>query len=406
MVVKLHYRNLSLLTLCQLISATGSIVFVTLGGIFGTALASNASFATFPVSIMVVSVAITAIPASMFMKRFGRKTGFALASLAAVTAMLVAAWSLQQQSFPLLIVAAALLGINMSFTQQYRYAAAESVEPRFIGRAISLVLVGAIGGAFVGPELVSRGQSWVVDVPYAGTLIAVSVLYLVQFCLLLSLAPFRAEQTGKLAATPRRMRDVARQQVFLVSVFSGTAAYAGMSFIMTATPISMHIHDGYSIVETANVIRGHVLGMYVPSLVSGFLLDRFGATRVMSVGSASLLVACTVGWYDHSYLHYWVALVLLGVGWNFLFVGATTSLTKTYTQSERFKSQAVNEFCVFGSAGAASLLAGTILHLYGWKVLILLPVPVLLLVIVGLYLVRNDPLLQRRRPEEIAIDAI
>lgn len=362
---------------------------VMLGGIIGTTLADNPAYATFPVSVLVLSVAIIAIPATMFMKRVGRKVGFATASTTAVVAMSLAAWSLHQHSFPLFIAAAGLLGINMAFTQQYRYAAAESVRPAFVGRAISTVLIGAMGGAIVGPELVVRGQFWIPEVAYAGTLLAAGSLYVIQFFLLLMLAPMRVE-SGENADVPARpLREIVSQPVFIVAVLGGAVAYGVMSLIMTATPISMHVHDGYSIADTASVIRGHVLGMYLPSLISGYLLDRFGVTRIMAIGALALILSVVIAWVDQTFMHYWMALVVLGVGWNFLYVGGTTMLTMTYSVSERFKAQAVNEFSVFGTAAVASLMAGTVIHLYGWTPLILLPLPVMLLMLLALFGVRK-----------------
>ena len=279
----------------------------------------------------------------------------------------------------------------MAFTQQYRYAAAESVESSFIGRAISMVLLGAIGGAIIGPELIIRGQYWIVGAPYAGSLVAAGLLYVVQFFLFLMLGPLHVEYEGQKQAKQRPLSVVVKQPVFIVAVLGGTVAYGVMSFIMTATPISMHVNHGFSIVDTASVIRSHVLGMYAPSLISGYLLDRFGTIKVMGAGAVFLFAAVLIGVYDQSYLHYWLALIVLGIGWNFLYVGGTTMLTHTYATSERFKAQAVNEFSVFGTSALASLLAGTVIYLYGWTTLVLLPLPVLLLVLLALYSIRKDP---------------
>ena len=388
-------RNITTLFFCQLISATGSIVIVTLGGILGSSLTENQALATLPVSLMVVMTAVSTIPASMLMRSIGRKTGSAMASVTAAIAILLAAYALIESSFVLFAVAASLYGINMAFTQQYRYAAVESVEPRFAGRAISLVLVGAIGGALLGPELVTRGQHWFGSTPYAGTLIAVAGLFGVQALLFLSLGPMRGEDHHGVAEGARPMREIWRQPVFLMAVLGGTFAYGTMTLIMTATPLSMHVHDGYPIEVTANVIRSHVLGMYIPSLVSGFLIERFGTVRMMGIGALALLGACFVGLQGQSVMHYWYALVLLGVGWNFLYVGGTTMLTFTYRMSERFKAQAINEFCVFGTSATGSLLAGTVIYLYGWTSLVLIPVPFLLLVLAGLFVVRNNVLVRR-----------
>ena len=388
-------NNLIILVICQLISATGSIVIVTLGGIIGADLTSDPAWSTLPISMMVVAIAATTIPATLLMRRLGRSRGFAIASLSAVIAVLVAAYALSEASFAMFIVAAAMFGINMAFTQQYRYAAAESVPARYTARAVSFVLVGSIGGALIGPELATRGQNWVSDVPYAGTMLALAALYLVQAVLLLRLKSADESFHEDDGRPSRGLRQIVRQPVFLVAVLGGTVGYGLMTLVMTATPLSMHINDGYSIEQTAGVIRAHVLGMYVPSLVSGFLIERLGVTRMMFFGALGLLGASIVALQGQSVLHYWGALILLGVGWNFLYVGGTTMLTYTYSMSERFQAQAANEFLVFGTSAIASLLAGTVMHYFGWSRLMLVPIPILLIIFVALLLVRRDPLLRR-----------
>lgn len=385
--------NLIILVTCQLISATGSIVVVTLGGIIGATLTSNPAWATLPVSMMVISVAATTVPATVLMRNVGRSRGFAMASLSAVVAALVAVKALAAQSFGLFILATMLFGINFAFTHQYRYAAAESVPPRYTARAVSFVLLGAIGGALIGPELAVRGQHWVA-IPFAGPMIAVAVLYGLQALIFLRLDGVAAADTHEPPRNDRPLADIVRQRVFLVAVLGATAGYGLMTLIMTATPISMHINDGHSLAQTAGVIRAHVLGMYMPSLISGFLIERAGVTRMMMLGALCLLTTSIVGLQGQSVLHYWWALVLLGVGWNFLYVGATTMLTYTYSIAERFRAQALNEFLVFGTAAAASLLAGTIMHYFGWLRLMLVPIPVLILVCLALLLVRRDALLR------------
>ncbi len=388
-------NNLIILVICQLISATGSIVIVTLGGIIGADLTSDPAWSTLPISMMVVVIAATTIPATLLMRRLGRSRGFAIASLSAVIAVLVAAYALSEASFAMFIVAAAMFGINMAFTQQYRYAAAESVPARYTARAVSFVLVGSIGGALIGPELATRGQNWVSDVPYAGTMLALAALYLVQAVLLLRLKSADESFHEDDGRPSRGLRQIVRQPVFLVAVLGGTVGYGLMTLVMTATPLSMHINDGYSIEQTAGVIRAHVLGMYVPSLVSGFLIERLGVTRMMFFGALGLLATSIVALQGQSVLHYWGALILLGVGWNFLYVGGTTMLTYTYSMSERFQAQAANEFLVFGTSAIASLLAGTVMHYFGWSRLMLVPIPILLIIFVALLLVRRDPLLRR-----------
>jgi MFS family permease len=388
-------RNLVVLFLCQLISSTGAIVIVTLGGIIGSSLTDNQALATLPVSLMVIMTAVTTVPATMLMRAIGRKAGSAAASLSACAAVLLAGYALSVQSFGVFMAAGATFGINMAFTQQYRYAAAESVEPKYGSRAISLVLVGAIGGALIGPELVTRLQYWFPQVQYLGTLVAVAGMYVLQAMLFLILGPMRGDDAASRQQHARPLGEIARQPVFIMAVLGGTMSYGVMTFIMTATPLSMHVHDGHSLDVTANVIRSHVLGMYVPSLFTGFLIERFGTVKIMSVGALALLSSCIIGLQGQGVLHYWYALILLGVGWNFLYVGSTAMLTFTYTMSERFKSQAVNEFCVFGTSAAGSLLAGTVIHLYGWLTLVTVPIPALVLILLGLYSVRKNALVKR-----------
>ncbi len=383
-------RNIPILTFCQLISATGAFSMVTLGAIIGARLATNPALATLPVSIMVVCVAATTIPATMLMRRIGRRRGFALASLSSVVSLSIAGLALHQQSFLLFGVAAAVFGINMAFTQQYRYAAVESVEPPYVPRAVSFVLVGALGGAFAGEQIVRLGEFAIPSTQYLGTLVALAALYVLQSLLFLTLAPLHADSQADTGPPARPLAEIAAQPVFIVAVMGGTVAYGVMTFIMTATPLSMHVHDGFTLEETLPVIRNHVLGMYAPSLVSGFLIERFGLVRIMSAGAFGLIAACLIGMHGQSYMHYWYALILLGVGWNFLYVGGTTMLTLGYRMSERFRAQAVNEFCVFGTSATGSLLAGTIIYLYGWYTLVVAPLPLLALILGGLWYVRRD----------------
>jgi len=398
-------RNLIILVTCQLISATGSIAFVTLGGLIGATLANNLAWATLPISVAVLSTAATTVPATLLMRKIGRSRGFALSSISAAMAASAAAWALSVSSFAVFLTAAALFGINMAFTQQYRYAAAESVPGKYVPRAISFVLVGAIGGAFVGPELAKHGDSLFGGAQYSGAMLGLAVLYTVQSILFLGLQRPPDEHESQHEVSQRALPSIVRQPVFLVAVFGGTAGYGLMTLIMTATPLSMHINDGYSVDATANVIRVHVLGMFAPSLVSGFLIEKLGVVRMMFLGALLLLVTSVVGMQGQSILHYWWALLMLGVGWNFLYVGGTTMLTYTYSMAERFRAQAVNEFLVFGTAASASLLAGTVMHYFGWLQLMWIPIPVLLLVCTALVVVRKDELLYRRKTSSAGVSS-
>jgi len=390
-------RNLILLVFCQLISATGSIVFVTLGGIIGATLTENLAWSTLPISVMVLATAATTVPATLLMRKIGRGAGFAMASVSAAVAVSAGAWALYRSSFSLFLIAATMFGINMAFSQQYRYAAAESVPAKYIPRAISFILLGSIGGAFLGPEIAVRSQHWMDGVPYAGALLLLAGLYVVQAGLFLMLKATSVRDESDLGKANRTLKEIIRQPVFVVAVMGGTAGYGLMTLVMTATPLSMHINDGYSVEQTANVIRTHVLGMYLPSLVSGFLIERLGVVRMMFVGAVGLLATSIIALQGQSVMHYWWALLMLGVGWNFLYIGGTTMLTFTYSMAERFQAQAANEFLVFGTSATASLLAGTVMHYFGWSRLMLIPIPILVFVCIALVAIRKNDLLHQAR---------
>ena len=382
-------HNLIVLVSCQLISAAATISLVTLGGIIGASLTDNKALVTLPLSLMVVAVAASAIPAAMLMRRVGRRAGFMLASGCAALGMLVGIYALHAASFTLFCIAAMMLGVNTAFTQQYRYAAAESVSPEHVGRAVSFVLLGPIGGAFLGKELATRGELWIVGAPYAGTLAALAGLFVVQLLLMSALREPTARSEREFPSAARPLREIVLQPVYLTAVCAGVAAYGIMTLTMTATPLSMHINEGFSLEATGGVIRAHVLAMYLPSLAAGFLIERIGVTRLMIAGALCLLGTSVVGLQGHALMHYWWALVLLGIGWNFLYVGGTTLLTRTYSSAERFHAQAVNEFLVFGVSASASLLAGTVMFYFGWTTLMIVPIPVLVAITVALVAVRQ-----------------
>ena len=246
----MQVRNLGILVSCQLISATGMFAMVTLGGIIGASLAPSAAFATLPLSMMVVAVAATTIPASMLMRRLGRRRGFMIASIAASLACLVALLALLRSSFALFITATMLFGTNVAFTHQYRYAAAESVAPRYVPRAVSFVLLGAIGGAFLGKELATRGQAWLDAVPYGGTMLALSVFFLLQATLFTALAPVREHEDPETRAAERSLRDIVRQPLFMVAVLGGIVSYGVMTLFIRKVGVPEHIAHTRELCQT------------------------------------------------------------------------------------------------------------------------------------------------------------
>lgn len=360
-------RNIGILMTCQCMATAAASLVVTIGGIAGSALTPDPRLATVPMSLMVVGTAATAVPAAMLMQRIGRRRGFTLAALAAALAALLGALALQIGSFVLFCLATMLVGCQLAFSQQYRFAAAESVPLAAAGRAVSLVLAGAVGGAFLGPGLATRASAWVAGEPFVAAFLALAVVFAVAALLLWALADVEPADAHSGDGGRRPLGHMVRQPVFVVAVMGGVVGQGVMTFVMTATPISMHLLDGYTLEQTAQVIRGHVLAMYLPSLASAALIGHLGTSRLMALGLAAFAATLVIALASHEYLHYYAALVLLGIGWNFLFVGGTSLLVQSYLPEERFAAQAVNDFCVFGTAALGSLLAGAVVHAAGWE---------------------------------------
>jgi predicted MFS family arabinose efflux permease len=285
-------------------------------------------------------------------------------------AALAVAWAVVQSSFALLCAAAIVLGANLAFQQQQRFAAAESVPPAQASRAISTVMIGTLAAAAVGPQLALALKNLVPGHEYAGSFVGVAALCVAAALVLTRYQPGLPQtHAADRGDAGRPLADVVRQPMFVVAVAAAVISYAVMSFIMTATPISMHVHDHHSDTDTAWVIQSHLLAMYGPSLFSGRLIGRIGVRAGMTAGVALMFACVAIASAGHDLMHYWWGLVLLGVGWNLLFVAGTALLTTTYAPAERFRAQAVNEFSVFGTQALASLLAGPALHLLGWRTL-------------------------------------
>ncbi|MFK8014123.1 MAG: MFS transporter [Gammaproteobacteria bacterium] len=382
-------RNLIVLMSCQLVGALGSIILVTLGGIVGRELAANPALATLPLSAMVVCVALTTVPAALLMARIGRRRAFIASALVATAGVLLVALALVRESFFMLCVGTGLYGVHMAFVQQYRFAAVECVASEHASRAISLVLLGAIGGAVVGPILVAQGRDAVTDVAYVGTMLMLVVALLAAAVAMSLLRDTAVESKDERSTPPRPLLQIARSPGYLIAVLCAGVGYGVMTFVMTATPLSMHVHDGFTIEQTANVVRVHVIAMYAPSLVSGYLMARFGVRRMMTIGALLLMATLGVGVGGQELMHYTLALVALGVGWNFLYVGGTTLLTRTYLPRERFKAQALNDLTVFAMSATASLLSGSVMGWFGWQAVMAVAFPPLLIVLVALTILRG-----------------
>lgn len=380
-VSRLEARNVLLLTGAQALFQTASILLVTLSGLIGLRLADNKSLATLPVATMVVAGALTMIPASMWMQRWGRRHGFLMGTALGVLAGLVGFAAIVWQNFSLFIVANMLVGAYQGFAQYYRFAAAEAASEAYRSRAISWVMTGGVVAAIAGPAL-ARWTSDIGTQPFMASFVAMAVLAVIAG-LLVSRLCLPSMPVDHASGPARSMAEIARQPVFLAALISSAVGFSVMVMVMTATPLAMQ-SCGQPLGAAASVIQGHVLGMFVPSFFTGNLIRRFGTLPVILAGAALLGGHVAIALSGIEFMHFFSGLVLLGVGWNFMFIGATTLVLQAYRPSERAKTQGVYDFVTFGAAGIASFSAGSLLDAWGWRAVNLSALPLLGLSVLAL----------------------
>ena len=356
-------RNVLLLAACQAMLMTGGALLIATSALVGFRLATDKALATLPLAMQMLASMLTTIPASLLMQRVGRRAGFLLGSSIGIAGAGLAAYAIVTGSFVLFTLGAAVSGTFAGFGNYYRFAAADVATDDYRSTAISYVMAGGVIAAFVGPNLAHWTSTWLAA-PFAGSYLALAGILVLSFGTQLFLdipRPPRVTRGGG-----RALRVIARQPVFVVAAIGGMLGYGIMALVMTATPLAMHDHH-YAFGDTAFVIEWHVLGMFAPSFVTGHLIRRFGVLHVMLVGGLFSAVCVGINLTGSSLTHFWVALFLLGVGWNFLFIGATTLLTETYAPEEKAKTQALNDFMVFSTVTMAVLSAGSLQHHLGWR---------------------------------------
>ena len=368
--------NLAILSIATMLNRTAVPMIVLVGGLSGLVLAPDPVLATLPVALNVVGLGVCTYPAASIMRRIGRRAGFVLASAVGGFSAIAAGFSVMAGSFAGLCVACAVLGANQSFVHQYRFAATENVSSSRVSHAISLLLLVSLVSAFAGPELGRHGRDWVPDAPFAGAFFGLAVIH---FLAALLLAGYRdVVVTTKTSEGPERpLRRILAQPSYLVAVAAAAFAYAVMTMMMTAAPISMHAMHGFGLDVTAWTIEGHVVAMFLPSLITATLIGRVGVYTVMTFGVVLLAGAAGAAWIGQSALNYLAALILLGVGWNFLFTAGSTLITTTYSHAERFKAQGLNDCIIFGTMALLTLAAGVLLEVVGWQGLLLCTLPFL-----------------------------
>ena len=378
-------KNLFLLTSSQVFGFTAANVTVFLSGIIGSQISTIKTLSTLPPSIYVIGIAISTIFAAKIMSLIGRRLGFVFASIASSVSCLIAAYAIMIENFFIFCVACFILGTGMAFIHQYRFAAAESVEQDEAPRAISILLLAGIVSAFIGISLANYTKDFVNDHLYVGS-------YLMLASLTLAPAFFLSFYKDKNKSfTNLYNKNITRSYFefvieprFLQALTSATLAYVVMAFLMTATPISMHIIHNLSLEKTGLVIQFHVLSMFLPSLFTGNLIKKFGYSKIMYAGVLFCILTILMSLLEPSFLNYFIGLIFLGVGWNFLFIAGTSLLVTIYKPEEKFKAQGFNDLLVFSSMAVASLSAGILISLASWKTVNLFCIPFLILIITSI----------------------
>lgn len=373
-------RNVLLLAFSQSLMLSAIVMSMALGAILGGNLASDKGYATLPIAVMVIGTAIASIPAALLMRRFGRRAGFLTGAVLGLAGSLLCAFALLQQSFALFIAGHLLLGSYQGFANYYRFAAVEAADAGHASRAIAWVVAGGVVAAFLGPQLGQWGRDWIAGSLFVGSYLAQGVLSLAALAMLtqVKLKPVAMADSD----ISRPLREILAQPVLRVSIFGAAIGYAVMIMVMTATPLAI-LGCGLPGASVTPVIQWHVVGMFAPSFFTGSLIKRYGAPRIMQIGFALLLGHVAITLLGFEFLNFLSALILLGVGWNFAFIGGTTLLTQTYRPSEQLKVQAINEFAVFGLVAMATLSAGWLYDRFGWITLNLTVVPFLVIALLS-----------------------
>lgn len=370
-------RAIGILFWAQAVLGAQLPAHIILGGLAGALLAENDAFATLPVSIMLMGSMTGAPLLSALMQRWGRRPGFLLAALCGASGAALAAEAIIAKEFWLLCTGTFLCGIYMAGNNFYRFAAGDLATPEFRPKSISFVMAGGLVAALLGPEIVRWTSDWLEPIPYAGTYRALILLNLVGVIPLLALQI--PPPPRKRAGTPGAARSVGEllsQRRVAIPVLCAMVSYAMMSMVMTATPLAM-IACGFVTDDAAGVVQVHVLAMFLPSFFTGHLIARFGAPVIVATGLGCLLCAALVALSGIEIVHFTGALILLGLGWNFGFIGATSMLAAAHTPEERGRVQGMNDFLVMGLVTAASFSAGALLAGIGWEAVNLAVLPFL-----------------------------
>jgi len=344
----------------------------------GLLLGADKALATLPLALQFVAMAVTTIPASLYMGRFGRKVGFVTGAMIGVCGGLLGAYAITEGNFVLFCVASLFTGSFNGFCHYFRFAAADVSTDAFRSKAISYVLAGSVFAALLGPTL-ARNTYDVLPVSYAGVYLALIGVYLLVATIISFVDIPRPTAEQRKAAGGRPLSEIARQPKFIIAVCAATFGYLVMSFLMTVTPIAMGV-CGFTFSDSSYVIQAHVLGMYAPAFFTGHLINRFGVNNILIAGSVLCGASIVIHLSGIGYLNFLSGLVLVGIGWNFLFTGGTTLLTQTYTPAEKAKVQGLNDFFIWGTISVGAVTSGAVQHSAGWSAVNLVMAPLVVIV--------------------------
>jgi MFS family permease len=399
-----YARNVAVLATCQALFFMANTIVISTAALVGLQLAPTPALASLALGLQFVGTMAGTLPASFLMQRFGRRTGFLLGGLFSVAAGVLGWDAIMRGSFAAFCLAGLVYGVFGAFCQFYRFAAADAADASHVdvedaaarrGRAIGWVMAGGTVAALLGPLLARWTQDLFAPVMFAGCFAAIAVLGGL-ICLALGfMDPLRPRRQGAATGSGRPLAEIARQPAAVTAFLTALVAYVTMNLLMTATPLAM-LACGFGFAESATVIQWHVLGMFAPSFVTGHLIARFGVVRVIAAGTLLMGACVGVDLLGVEVVHFATGLLLLGLGWNFMFIGATTLLTSCHTEAEKAKVQGLNDSLVVGTVAVSASSAGALHHLIGWQAMNLLAIPGLALV-AAILLFRAGPRALARR---------
>jgi predicted MFS family arabinose efflux permease len=381
-------RNVWLLFLCQALNNTSTIAFVSMSAIIGHSIAADPALATLPYALQMLATMVASIPAGIIFSRLGRRTGFMLGTVGTLVGTVIATVAVWHSNFPLFCLASIPCGLGFGLGQHYRFAASEVAEPARRPRAIALVMAGGVLAALVGPELVKHTKDIAGPLLFVGTYAILTVLPLISIVLLTVTA---LPPAPPVVVSPTPIGQIVARPGFVTAVVAGLVAYGSMNLIMTSTPLQM-MFCGFGVNDSTDVIRAHALCMYAPGFFTGRVIQRLGAHRVILMGGVLTLLCVALSFAEPSFANFMIALMILGLGWNFMFVGATTLLATAHSSAEKMRAQAANDFLVFGTVTATAFSSGAIQAEFGWVSLNLTTVvPILIaLGLVGWHFARGS----------------